>query len=73
MAWSPYKQTIIDYVAKHPGCTKLDVACHVTRHPRRTPSKQYSIVNTAIRHGWIMAVRHGNRYALYVPDDEREP
>lgn len=64
MAWSPYKEMVISYVQNHPGCCKLDVAKYVTRNPRRNPSKQYYIVNTAIRNGWINAVWIGNRYSL---------
>lgn len=66
MAWSPYKQMVIDYVAANPGCCKFDVARRVTRSSRRDPSKQYYIVNTAIRNGWIAATWAGNRWKLTV-------
>lgn len=66
MGYSPYKNMVIDYVEQHPGCTKWDVAKYCTLSPRRCPSKQYYIVNTAIRNGWIRAVWKGNRWALYV-------
>ena len=68
MAWSPYKERIVSFVRANPGCCKLDVARRCTRSQLRTPSKQYYIVNTAIRHGWIRAEKLGNRYSLTVPD-----
>jgi len=67
-AWSPYRDIVVSYVRSHPGCCKLDVARHVTRDPRRTPSKQYYIVETALRHGWIVGIYAGGRYLLYTPD-----
>jgi hypothetical protein len=70
VAWSPYKDAVVNYVRQHPGCCKLDVARFVTHNPQRNPSKQYDIVNTAIRHGWIKAVRRGVRWSLYVPGDK---
>ena len=66
MAWSPYKQTVINFVRENPGCNKYAVAKHVTRSGRRDPSKQYYIVNTAIRNKWIKAVRNANQFALFV-------
>ena len=69
MAWSPYKETVINYVRNHPGCCKFDVAARCTYNGRRCPSKQYYIVNTAIKNGWIVALSgKGGAYALYVPD-----
>lgn len=62
--WSPYKQTVIDFVAKNPGCCKMDVAKVVTYSKRRHPSHQYYIINTAIRNGWISAKFSGGRYYL---------
>jgi hypothetical protein len=67
-AWSPYKNTIIAYVAAHPGCSKWDVASLCTYNSRRCPSKQYYIVNTALRHDWIVGYRQGRAYRLYTPD-----
>jgi hypothetical protein len=61
---------IIHYVAEHPGCSKWDVAAHCTRDPRRDPSKQYALVNTALRNGWIAGKLYGRQYRLYVPDEE---
>ncbi len=69
MAWSPYKNSIVNYVTRNPGCCKWDVAKYVTRDSRRCPSKQYFIVNTAIRNKWIMAVKKSNRYELYTPEE----
>ena len=66
MAWSKYKDRVIAFVLDNPGCCKMDVARHVTYCALRSPNKQYYIVNTAIRHGWIEAVRIGGRYKLYV-------
>jgi hypothetical protein len=67
-AWSPYKEVVIDYVRSHPGCSKLDVARHVTRNPLRNPTHQYGVVNTALRHGWIVGIYVHGRYLLYAPD-----
>ena len=66
MAWSPYKNMVIDYVKSHPGCSKWDVAQYCTRSCLRNPSRQYYIVNTAIRNDWIEAEWAGNKYKLYV-------
>lgn len=66
MAWSPYKDSVIAYVEANPGCSKWDVASYCTRDRRRCPSKQYYIVNTAIRNGWVQATRLTNRYSLVV-------
>lgn len=65
MAWSPYKNKVIDFVTRHPGCTKMDVAKAVTRSPRCPPSKQYYIVNTALRNGWIAGTFSSGRWHLY--------
>ena len=66
MAWSPYKNRVIEFVRENPGCCKMDVANCCTRSWRRDPSRQYHIVNTAIRNGWIRAVKHSDRYELFV-------
>jgi hypothetical protein len=68
MAWSPYKDRVIGFVERNPGCSKWDVACFVTRSCLRNPRKQYYIVNTAIRNGWIEAEMRGGRYYLFTPD-----
>lgn len=69
MAWSPYKEMVVGFVADNPGCSKMDVARRVTRDPRRNPYKQYHIVNTALRNGWIIAMPFtGKAYALYTPE-----
>ena len=65
MAWSPYKDSVINYVKRNPGCCKYDVALFCTKSCLRNPSKQYYIVNTAIRNGWIDAEFCGNKYKLY--------
>jgi hypothetical protein len=65
MGWSPYKDTVIGYVTRNQGCCKYDVARYVTHNLQRCPSKQYYIVNTAIRNKWIIAIWLGNRWALY--------
>jgi hypothetical protein len=67
-AWSPYKEKVVAYVRANPGCSKLDVARHVTRSPWRGPTRQYYIVNTAVRNGWILAFWAGGRYLLFTPD-----
>lgn len=57
------------FVRNNPGCSKYNVARRCTFNARRNPSKQYYIVNTAIRNGWIIALSgKGGAYALYVPD-----
>ena len=66
MAWSPYKNMVVNFVSRNPGCCKFDVARYVTHNPLRCPSKQYYIVNTAIRNGWIKARWAGNRWELNV-------
>jgi hypothetical protein len=65
-SWSPYKEMIITFVGNNPGCCKYDVARYCTTDRRRDPSKQYYIVNTAIKNGWIKAEWKGNRYSLSV-------
>ena len=58
---------VLEYVRQHPGCCKYDAAEAGTRHPLRAASKQYYLVNTLIRNGYIKAVRKTNRYELKVP------
>lgn len=67
--YSPYKESVINFVSNNPGCCKWDVASYCTRNPLRCPSKQYYIVNTAIKNGWIVARFVGNRYELTIPED----
>lgn len=67
MAWSPYKDRIVSYVKNNPGCSKWDIASLCTRCSRRNPSKQYYIVNTALRNGWIEGYFSGGRWHLYTP------
>lgn len=69
-AWSPYKDSVIAYVQRNPGCCKWDVANYVAR--KCNPSKLYYIVNTAIKNKWILAFNHGNRYALFTPEQMME-
>jgi hypothetical protein len=65
---TPYKNAIVGYVARNPGCTKFAVARDVVAR-RCHPSKVYRVVNTAIRHGWIRAEKiNASRYALYPVD-----
>lgn len=66
MSWSPYKEMVVAYVSSHQGCCKMDVARHVTHNKMRNPSKQYYIVNTALRNGWIRGDYSGGRYHLFV-------
>lgn len=72
MAWSPYKERVINYVSRNPGCCKYDVASHCTRNPRRCPSKQYYIVNTALKNGWITGRMVGSKYELFVPEQTED-
>lgn len=69
MPWSPYKDSIINFVRRNVGCSKYDVAKHITRDPRRGVSKQYGPVNTAIKHNWIHVFDYGQgqRHCLTVP------
>jgi hypothetical protein len=69
MVWSPYKDRIIAYVAAHPGCCKCDVAAACTHNRQRNPSKQYYLVNTALRNGWIVGIWRKNRWALFTNED----
>jgi hypothetical protein len=66
MAYSPYSERAMAFVALHPGCTKWALASYLTRNPHRSPSKQYYLVDTQIRLGNLRADWRGNRYALYV-------
>ena len=68
MAWSPYKDRIINYVENNQGCSKWDIASLCTRSARRCPSKQYYIVNTALNNGWIEGHFSGGRWHLYTPE-----
>ncbi len=63
---SPYSEAAVNFVRLNPGCSKWDLAAHLTRNPLRNPSKQYYLVNTQIRLGNLRAERLSNRYALYV-------
>lgn len=56
----------MEFVKNNPGCSKLDVAKHCTYNCLRNPSKQYYIVNTAIKNGWIRATFKSGRYYLYL-------
>lgn len=68
MAWSPYKDRIINYVENNQGCSKWELASLCTKSGRRCPSKQYYIVNTALRHGWIEGYFSSGRWHLYTPE-----
>lgn len=72
MAWSPYKERVISFVSRNPGCSKWDVASYCTRNPQRDPSKQYYIVNTALKNGWIEGAFSGRQYHLYVSKEESQ-
>ena len=65
----PQMQRAIEFVAAHPGCTKIDVARHVL--PRAVGWNNwyaYGPVNRAIAAGRILAFQgRGNAYALRVP------
>lgn len=56
MPWSPYKDLIIAYVKEHPGCTKMDVARHIS-YQHKYGDKMYHAVNTAIRNGWVKSIK----------------
>jgi hypothetical protein len=61
---SKWAESIYNYVAQHPGCSKADVARYIAHNPNAY-SHVYGPVNTAIRCGNIRAVPRGNRYALF--------
>lgn len=56
---------VLDYIKRNPGCTKFAAAKAGTREQTRCPSKQYYLVNTLIKHGYVKAVKLSNRYKLY--------
>lgn len=59
---------VLDYIKRNPGCTKFAAAKAGTRKPTRCPSLQYYLVNTLIKHGYVLAVKLSNRYKLYSSD-----
>ena len=67
----PQMQRAIEFVAAHPGCSKIDVARHVL--PRAVGWDNwhaYGPVNRAIAAGRILAFQgRGNAYSLRVPSD----
>ena len=67
MTFRPHKAhlPVLDYIKKNPGCTKFAAAKAGTRKISRCPSKQYYLVNTLIKHGYVKAVKLSNRYKLY--------
>ena len=67
----PQMRRAIDYVAAHPGCSKIDVARHVL--PWAVGSNNayaYGPINRAISAGLVAAGKgRGNTYSLRVPSD----
>jgi hypothetical protein len=65
----PKMRQAADYVSRHPGCSKLDVARDLTNDPRANPHGhgQYDTIDKAIAAGLIVAERIGNRYSLTSP------
>ena len=65
----PQMQRAIEFVATHPGCSKIDVARHVLPWAvGYNNAYAYGPVNRAIAAGRILAFQgHGNAYALRVP------
>jgi len=65
----PKMRQAAEYVSRHPGCSKLDVARDLTNDPRASATNhgQYDTIDKAISAGLIVAVRIGNRYSLTVP------
>jgi hypothetical protein len=63
-------RAVLEYVAHHPGCCKLDAACHITRAWGASPTKhgQYESIDRLIRLGLLDAERRGNRYVLTLTD-----
>lgn len=58
---------VLRYIAWNPGCPKYHAAKAGTYSSMRNPTRQYYLVNTLIRHGYICATNHGNRYQLGLP------
>lgn len=65
-------QAAADYVARHPGCCKLDVALGAVqnRPGSRDMGALYDPINRAIRAGLIVTRRGSrrDRYYLYTPE-----
>jgi len=57
---------VLNYVSAHPGCCKYMAVKAVTYNPLRDPSKQYYLVNTLIRNGWITATFVKGKYNLHI-------
>ena len=70
MSYSPYTKKAVSFVKNNPGCSKMDLASHLTYCSMRNPSKQYYLVNTQVRLGNIVALRARGRYFLFTPEDE---
>lgn len=80
-SWKPYNVSpyfrlttshlnVLNYVRDNPGCNKYEAAAAGTRNSRRDPSKQYYLVNTLIRQGYLLAFSgKGSSYALYAAED----
>lgn len=68
----PKMQAAANYVARHPGCCKLDVALGAiqNRPGSRDMGVLYDPINRAIRAGLIVVRKgsSGTRYRLYTPD-----
>lgn len=56
---------VLYYVQHNPGCNKWHAAKAGTRSALRSPHKQYYLVDTLIRQGYIRAEKRGNQYRLY--------
>ena len=66
----PQMQLAIDYVAAHPGCSKVEVARHVLPAVGYNNAYAYGPIDRAIKAGLIVAGRgRGNAYSLRVPPD----
>jgi hypothetical protein len=66
----PKMLAAVAYVARHPGCAKIDVARVISPHP--IPSKNWALgyrpINRAIVAGLIDATKRGGRYVLTVAE-----
>lgn len=60
-------RNVLEFVRRNPGCCKFDAAKAGTYSNRRDPSRQYYLVNTLIRQGYLYAELKGNRYELSIP------
>jgi len=62
---------VLRYVQNHPGCTKFAAAQAGTYCSLRNPRRQYYLVNTLLRHGYLFEGDESrpHKYSLYHWED----